>query len=107
MSTLLDSLFEQDGFDGGIQFLLDVFEQYRLPESDAVLQGFEEVALRQLGDLEVALLTQTLDPLVGLPLRVDDEGPSPAIEDEDAIIDRQVISWQSCLLPLPNLNLFS
>ena len=107
LRSLLERLSQQDGLQRGVQLLLDVLEQARLAEPDAVFEGLQEVPLSQLDDLQVVLLLQDLEPSVGLGLGVDDQGPSSAVLDDDSIDRGEQVGRQAVVLPLPDLHLFS
>lgn len=56
--------------------------------------------------MHMLILVHVFNPLVSLTLRVDDQGPPSAVEDENTIVDGQGVSWQSVLLPVSDLHFF-
>ena len=84
--TLLHQLFPKDWFEGGVEFFLDVLHEHCLSVTNGILKDFEEVGLTEFGDVHVAVLVHVTNPLVGLTLWINDEWPSAAVEDEDAVI---------------------
>ena len=83
---LLYHLFQQNRLEGGVQLLLHVLDQAGLPESNAILQYLQEIALAQFSYLQVILLLQFAEPFIRLILRVDYQRPSPAIEYQYTIL---------------------
>ncbi len=49
---LAERLFEEDGLQRRVELLPDVLQQTRLPEANGVLEAAQEVAVRQLDDVE-------------------------------------------------------
>ena len=56
---------------------------------------------------EIVFLLHVLDPLVGLALRVDHEGPPPGVCDNDSVIHRELVLGKSSYLPLADSNWFT
>ena len=73
--TLFKGLFQQQGLQGGVHLLSDVFQQTGLTEDDAVLQLPHVVGIRQLDDHQLQFFLHVLHPAIGLPLRVDHQRP--------------------------------
>ena len=86
MCALLHQLLPKDWFEGGVEFFLNVFHKHCLSVTNGILKYFEEVGLTEFGDVHVAVLVHVTNPLVRLTLWVNDEWPSAAVEDEDAVI---------------------
>jgi len=61
-----ERLFEQYGFQRWVERFPDVLTQDRHADPDTVLQGPQEVAVRQLDDLQPVLVLHVSDPAVGL-----------------------------------------
>ena len=57
--------------------------------------------------LQVGAPLKVLDPLVGLALRVDHEGPASSIGHYNGIINGQGVIWQACQQPFPHFHRFS
>jgi len=103
--ALLHQLLAQNGLEGGVELFFDVLHEHDLAVADSVLEYLEEVGFAEFGDVHVAVLVHVLDPLVGLALRVDDERPPAAVEDENAIVGRERVSGKTVFLPIPDLHL--
>ena len=72
-------LLEEDGFEGWVELLSHVLNQYPLTMLDSELKTPEQVAITHLEDVEpngCCVSTEELDELIGLALRVDHEWPS-------------------------------
>ena len=126
-ATLLEGLFEQQGLQDGVYLLPNVLQEDRRPKLDAVLERADKVAVCQFDDVEVVGLLHVLDPLVGLALWVNQQGPPTSIAarteptqyiwcvsrmytytpDDDAILYGERVCGQSSNIPLTNLHLFT
>ena len=77
LSTPVD-LFEEDGFEGWVELLSHVLNQYPLTMLDSELKTPQQVAIAHLEDVEAdgcCVSTEELDELIGLVLWVDHEWP--------------------------------
>ncbi|TNN42894.1 hypothetical protein EYF80_046931 [Liparis tanakae] len=92
----------------------DLLQQHGRAHADGVLQGAQEVGVRQLDDLEAVLRLFGADPSVGLRggrhnrdvcaghlvLRVDHERPAPALGHQDAVLRGHGVAGQTLRVPL-------
>mmetsp|Transcript_98393 Transcript_98393/g.212145 ORF Transcript_98393/g.212145 Transcript_98393/m.212145 type:complete len:1113 (+) Transcript_98393:229-3567(+) len=103
--ALLEGRLLQHGVQDGVENLLDVLDQHRVPELDAVLE-LAHVVHRQAQHLEL-VTPRPLDPLVGLHLRVDHERPAAGIVQDDGVVDGKPIVREGVDHPLPDLDLIA
>lgn len=53
--------------------------------------------------MDLLVFANIFNPFISLTLRVNDKRPSSAVENENTIISWKRVSWQTMLLPIPNL----
>ena len=99
-SGLLEYLPPQHRLEGGVQCLLHVFKQHRVPHPDTVLQRAQVRRLGQFDDLDLVCFLFGTDPAVRLSLGVDHERPAPALGHNNAVFDRQGVGWEPLDVPL-------
>ena len=71
---------------------------------DTQLKRFHEIRVARLDILDavragIDVLSQILDELVGLVLRIDHEWPSARSKDDDGVFNGQVVTGQLCHRP--------
>ena len=76
---MLERLLQEKRFQDRIQLFADVLEKDWSSELDAVFEGADEVGVCKFDDVEVVRLLLVLDPLVGLSLGVNHQGPTTSI----------------------------
>mmetsp|Transcript_10027 Transcript_10027/g.17738 ORF Transcript_10027/g.17738 Transcript_10027/m.17738 type:complete len:446 (-) Transcript_10027:364-1701(-) len=94
----------QHGLQRRLQLLPHVLQQQRLPVADAGLQLAQHVRVRHRGHLQGRALLQLLDPLVGLPLRVDHQRPARGARHQDGRVRGDRVGRQPAVLPLADLH---
>ena len=78
-SALLKRLPQQQRLQHRVEILVDVLQQHRRAELDAVFQRASEARVGRLDDVQVVRLLHVLDPLVRLALRVDQQRPTTSV----------------------------
>ena len=72
--------------DSNTSLFLSHTLRVRAAHLDTILQRTGVVGIRELDDLQLVGLLQVLDPLVGLALRVDHQGPAVGIGDYQGVV---------------------
>mmetsp|Transcript_7031 Transcript_7031/g.14625 ORF Transcript_7031/g.14625 Transcript_7031/m.14625 type:complete len:318 (+) Transcript_7031:687-1640(+) len=108
-SALLELLLQQERLQTGIQSFPDVLQQNPTPEPNTVLESPQEVLVCELDDVNTVLthreiVAHVLDELVGLALRVDEEGIPPSLALDDTVLDTVVVGRKAGKHPRPNLD---
>jgi hypothetical protein len=93
--ALFDLLLEKDRLEGGIDVLSDILKEHPFTELNSQLQTSDQVAFRQLEDVQVdsfSVGANLLNELVGLGLGVDHERPPTGAEHNDTVLNGQGIT---------------
>jgi hypothetical protein len=85
--ALLHDLLLKEGFNGGVQVFLHVLDQHGVTLADSRLEELQVLLLSEFKDLNVLFLAHSSDPLVGLTLWVDVEGPSSGLLGNDGVLN--------------------
>ena len=104
VAALLERLLEQDGLERGVEVLEHVLHDDGLAEAHRVLERAQELLVGRLARLHARLGLHVLDPLVGLPLRVDAERPAEGRREDDAVLRREAVGGQAVDLPRAQLH---
>mmetsp|Transcript_42091 Transcript_42091/g.120820 ORF Transcript_42091/g.120820 Transcript_42091/m.120820 type:complete len:470 (-) Transcript_42091:6898-8307(-) len=101
---LLVRLLEQDRLNGWVRLLQDVLDEERGAIAEATLQVPEVVTVGELDNLALLWRLHLLDPLVGLPLRVDAQRPPASLVHDDAILDGERVVGKAPNRPVSDLH---
>ena len=101
---MLKDELQEDRLEQRVELFVDVLDEERLTELEAVLEHAHEVLVGLLDRLERVLGLLALDPLVGLALRVDHERPARGVEGDNGVLDREDVRRQAAHLPVAHLD---
>eukprot|EP00966_Prymnesium_polylepis_P175558 4062870-Prymnesium_polylepis.1 len=104
VAALLERLLEQHRLERRVEVLEHVLHEEGLAEAHRVLDRAEELLVGRLANLDALGRLHVLDPLVGLPLRVDEERPAECRREDDAVLGREAIGGQPVHLPRAQLD---
>jgi len=91
---------EEDWLQEGADVLVEVLDEERVAEYEAVLDVFGEGVAGLGGDGEVVGLLEALDPGVGLVLRVEHERPAFGVEGDESGLEGEVVGRKACGCPV-------